>query len=80
MDGVGKECVPWGQPFWVRPQKLETVCALASASYKQLLEVLERRYQSADQVALYRTQLQTKQKGLKETLGDFGDVVRWSGW
>lgn len=36
---------------------LETVDASAPDGYEQLLEVLERRYQPADQVALYWTQL-----------------------
>lgn len=57
---------------------LETVDALAADGYEQLLEVLEQRYQQADQVALYRTQLQAKHQGPKETLGDFGDDVEWT--
>lgn len=42
---------------------LETVDASVPDGYKQLLEVLERRYQPEDQVALYRAQLWAMHQG-----------------
>lgn len=46
---------------------------LGDVSYKQLVAVLEQQYQLADQITLYRTQLQSSRQGQKETLGELGD-------
>lgn len=56
---------------------LEMVDALALNGHEQLLEALEQRYQPADQVALYRTQLWAKHQCPKESPGEFSD--KWRG-
>lgn len=57
------------------PPLLSEQLRASSNGYEQLLEALEWRYQLADQVALYWTQLQAKYLGPKEALGDFRDDV-----
>lgn len=41
------------------------------------MRALEQWYQPADQIALYRMQLKSRQQGLKETLGELVDEVEW---
>lgn len=54
---------------------LEKVDAAAEGGFARLVDALEQRYQPADQIALYRTQLRSLRQSPKETLGDLGDRV-----
>lgn len=40
-----------------------------------MVDALEQRYQPANQISLYWTQLRTMQQSPKESLGDLGDRV-----